>query len=295
VDAGKDAILEEGNNANITYTGYSADPSVTLDEDTLSRMTNADDEEGYDLVIGSGAFIAAYTSTENPEKNHDSFENQLIGMKAGETRTITVTFPDSYSYNEALQGVEVSFDVTLNSISVQDNPTELTDDLISDYTGGEYTSASDFTDYLRSYYKGQVAYQALYDAIEILGYPENVIEEYVEEYVSEYLDYYYDEDEEVSEDELTSVREQATENAQETIGERLVWNYLFDYYQVTMTKAEYTAAIEENYNAYSTYYYYYYGLTDVSDFEDYFGRDYLISEFKYRTLVEKLADLITFE
>lgn len=87
--------LAEGDRAVIYYTGRPVDSSVTLSDEALAGMTNADDDEGYGLVIGSGAFIGAYESEEHPENNNPGFEEQLIGAKAGETRSITVTFSDS--------------------------------------------------------------------------------------------------------------------------------------------------------------------------------------------------------
>jgi trigger factor len=43
------------------------------------------------------------------------FEDQLIGMAAGETRTIKVTFPDHYP-SEPLRGKEAEFDVTAKTV-----------------------------------------------------------------------------------------------------------------------------------------------------------------------------------
>jgi trigger factor len=43
------------------------------------------------------------------------FEDQLIGMAAGETRTIKVTFPDNYP-SETLKGKEAEFDVTAKAV-----------------------------------------------------------------------------------------------------------------------------------------------------------------------------------
>lgn len=57
------------------------------------------------LVIGSGAFIPG-------------FEEQLIGSKAGEEKTITVTFPEDYQA-ENLAGKEATFDVTVKAVKVE--------------------------------------------------------------------------------------------------------------------------------------------------------------------------------
>jgi len=59
--------------------------------------------KGFDLKIGSKQFI-------------DNFEDQLIGMKKGEEKTITVKFPEQYP-SEDLKGKEATFDVKINTIN----------------------------------------------------------------------------------------------------------------------------------------------------------------------------------
>ena len=65
--------------------------------------------ENYDLVIGSGSFIPG-------------FEEQLIGMKAEETKDIDVTFPEDY-HAEELKGKAVKFTVTVHEIKAKVLPT----------------------------------------------------------------------------------------------------------------------------------------------------------------------------
>lgn len=70
--------------------------------------------EGYELELGSGTFIPG-------------FEDQVIGMKAGEEKVITVTFPEEYPA-ENLKGAEVTFDVTVHEIREPKVP-EIDDEL----------------------------------------------------------------------------------------------------------------------------------------------------------------------
>lgn len=92
----------KGDSVNIHYTGRAKDASVTLSENTLAGMTNASDEVGYDLVLGSGSFIPG-------------FEDQLIGAKEGDVVNVDVTFPEGYSAE--LGGVAVIFEVKVNKVS----------------------------------------------------------------------------------------------------------------------------------------------------------------------------------
>jgi len=60
--------------------------------------------QGAPLVLGSGQFIPG-------------FEEQLSGLKTGDTKTIKVNFPDDYPA-ENLKGKEAEFDVTVQAVKV---------------------------------------------------------------------------------------------------------------------------------------------------------------------------------
>jgi trigger factor len=57
------------------------------------------------LVLGSGTFIPG-------------FEESLVGVKTGQEKTITVTFPEAYQA-EHLAGKEATFDVTVKAVKVE--------------------------------------------------------------------------------------------------------------------------------------------------------------------------------
>lgn len=65
--------------------------------------------QNYELEIGSHSFI-------------DNFEDQLIGMSAGESRDVLVTFPKQYPVAD-LQNAKAKFEVTLHNILVKELPT----------------------------------------------------------------------------------------------------------------------------------------------------------------------------
>lgn len=99
-----DRPVEEGDIVNIDYEGKI--DGVAFDGGTA---------QGYDLTIGSGAFI-------------DGFEDGLIGAQSGETLDVNVTFPEDYR-GEEVAGKDAVFTVTVNSISVESLP-ELTDEFV---------------------------------------------------------------------------------------------------------------------------------------------------------------------
>ena len=61
--------------------------------------------EGYHLALGAGMFIPG-------------FEDQLVGVKAGEDRDVTVTFPEEYG-NDELAGKEAVFAVQVKELKAQ--------------------------------------------------------------------------------------------------------------------------------------------------------------------------------
>ena len=73
--------------------------------------------ENYELEIGSKQFIPG-------------FEDQMIGMKSGEEKTINVTFPKEYQATD-LAGKEVQFALKLHEIKKKELP-ELNDDFVKE-------------------------------------------------------------------------------------------------------------------------------------------------------------------
>lgn len=81
--------------------------------------------KGYPLEIGSGSFIPG-------------FETQLLGVKAGETRTVTVSFPADY-HVETLANKEAKFEVKVQDIKRKNLPA--VDDVLAEEAGYENLEA----------------------------------------------------------------------------------------------------------------------------------------------------------
>ena len=88
-DAG-DVTAQNGDTVVIDFAGY-------LDGVQFPGGT----AESYPLVLGSGQFVPG-------------FEDQVVGMKVGETRDINITFPEQYV--PGLAGKDVVFKVTVQEI-----------------------------------------------------------------------------------------------------------------------------------------------------------------------------------
>ena len=63
--------------------------------------------ENHELEIGSGSFVPG-------------FEDQIIGMKAGEEKDIDITFPENYTKD--LAGKQVVFHVKVNEVKEKQTP-----------------------------------------------------------------------------------------------------------------------------------------------------------------------------
>lgn len=80
--------------------------------------------ENFNLELGANSFI-------------EGFEEGVIGMKIGETKTLSLKFPDDYQATE-IAGKPVEFEVTLKGLKKKELP-EVTDDFIASLGGDTKT------------------------------------------------------------------------------------------------------------------------------------------------------------
>ncbi len=88
--------VKKGDTANIDFEGF--DNGVAFE---------GGKGDAFDLEIGSGSFVPG-------------FEDQLIGMKAGEEKDIDITFPENYT--PELAGKPVVVHVKVNEVKVKELP-----------------------------------------------------------------------------------------------------------------------------------------------------------------------------
>ena len=89
---------EMGDTANIDFEGF--DNGVPFD---------GGKGDNFDLKLGSGSFVPG-------------FEEQIVGMTAGEEKDIDITFPEDY--HKELAGKAVVFHVKLNKVTVTNVPAQ---------------------------------------------------------------------------------------------------------------------------------------------------------------------------
>ncbi|MEK4024985.1 trigger factor [Sporosarcina sp. FSL W7-1283] len=99
----EDGAAENGDTATIDFEGFAN-----------GEAFEGGKSENYDLEIGSGSFIPG-------------FEEQVVGLKAGEEKDIEITFPEEYHAAE-LAGQPATFKVKVHEIKAKEVP-ELDDEL----------------------------------------------------------------------------------------------------------------------------------------------------------------------
>lgn len=105
VEAEEGAVIEKGDFAIIDFAG-------TVDGEPFS----GGEGKGYPLEVGSNSFIPG-------------FEDQLVGLKKGDSTDVDVTFPEEYFVKE-LAGKQAIFKVNVQDVKRKELP-ELTDEYVA--------------------------------------------------------------------------------------------------------------------------------------------------------------------
>ena len=175
VAAPEDATVQKDDFATIDFKGF-------IDGEAF----DGGEGKSYPLQIGSGSFIPG-------------FEDQLIGHKAGEDVTVTVSFPEDYFVAE-LAGKEAKFECHIHDIKRKELP-EITDEFVRSVSVGQgktepsYNTAEEFVADLRKRMEDDAARRAIdaYNAglVELavknatVDIPEIMIEDRAEQMVQE--------------------------------------------------------------------------------------------------------------
>lgn len=105
VEAEEGAVIEKGDFAIIDFAG-------TVDGEPFS----GGEGKGYPLEVGSNSFIPG-------------FEDQLVGLKKGDSTDVDITFPEEYFVKE-LAGKQAIFKVNVQDVKRKELP-ELTDEYVA--------------------------------------------------------------------------------------------------------------------------------------------------------------------
>lgn len=178
--------------ANAEYekiTEGTAEKGKTVNVSFVGKINNEEfangSAENVDVALGSNTFI-------------EGFEQGIIGMSVGETKDVSVTFPEDYG-EEALNGKDAVFTITLNYLCGEKNIIpELNDEYVQTVseakTVNEYKEEikqelieSNKTSFEENLRKELVSY--LTDNSEFKKIPKDMIEDYKKKTIQYYKDY----------------------------------------------------------------------------------------------------------
>jgi len=120
------------------YTGYLVNEDGTRGEAFQGGSSEGKGQlayiDGNDLVTITSNEIGGFI---------DGFAQGMIGMSVGETKTLSITFPENYS--KEMAGKKTEFDVKINYIA----KTSFDDDAANYITNGQYKTAKEYREHLR--------------------------------------------------------------------------------------------------------------------------------------------------
>lgn len=241
-----DRAAKEGDTVVIDFAG-------TVDGVAFEGGTAADQT----LTIGAGGYI-------------DGFEDGIIGMNIGETKTIDATFPEDYG-KEELNGKSAQFAITLDSIQESVLP-EYDDTFVREYF--EYDTMAEFETELREYLTEEREYEILnekqsgilamvMDNATVKAYPDGLVEDYMKQQV-DYLKSYAEMYSMTYDDLCTQMlgmtaaeyEAEVRASAEYSVKQEMLVYAIYQAEKLTVTEEERTEA--EN------YYLEYYGAEDVA-------------------------------
>ena len=315
VDSLPPEVNEQSVSANISglidyyVTNYGFDCKHTL-------VTEGVVEEWDFVEIGfvgkiDGVAFEGGTSTKNVGmivNEHDSgyisgFAAGIIGAQLGTTVEVPVTFPEDYSATD-LAGKDAIFEITVHGKKVYD----ITDDVISTLTSGDYKTFADF----KEYYKGYLA--ELYDsellnefstvAIDLLAEKASVISYPNEQFLYYYnsnVNYAYIKAEQLGlsyEDYVTQTGETdevLREKAKKEVLNDMIVYYILEAEGKTYTDEEYNEALDYYVNYYNNMGYKYDRATIEAAFEMNYYPGYLRHQFNLErvySIVYETANIV---
>lgn len=256
----------------------------TMDGVAFSGGT-ADDQT---LILGEGGYI-------------DGFEDGIVGMNIGETKTIDVTFPESYQ-NADLAGKPAKFEITLDSIKESVAP-EYNDTFVREEL--EYDTMAEFEaevkEMLKAYRADEIlaekqdgAFSIAVDNATIVSYPEGVVEDYmyqqisyVKSYAEMYSMTYSDFTEQVIGMTAAEYEAEVRASAEAAVKQEMVL--------YAIAQAENISGSEEERKAAEEYYLSYYGAEDVASMCDSLGVtvEYFNNMIDFSVIYTAVMDFLT--
>ncbi len=193
--------------------------------------------QNYELKIGSNQFIPG-------------FEEQMVGIKKGEEKTIKVTFPQDYQA-ENLKGKEVEFEIKLHDIKAEVTP-EINEELAKKALNKEDATLEELNeqavkivegDKIRKIYEDELKPKILENLIAKYNFdlPKNIVEQEIDNLTNQKAQT-LSEDEikeiQASKEKLDELRESVREDAQNSVKATFVVDALAKAESIEVSESE---------------------------------------------------------
>ncbi len=228
-----DRAVQDGDRIDLDYCGKV--DGVAFEGGTAQKQT---------LTIGSHTFIPG-------------FEEQLVGFNIGETKDITVTFPEDY-HEESLKGKQAVFTVTVNGITVKELP-ELDDEFAKDVS--EFSTLKEYKADIKKTINDRYVQDAeradedkLYETVvnnTPIDIPDEMIEEQIDQYVEDFkyqlassglsIENYF----KYTGSTMEQLRKDHRERAEKAVHTRLVFEEIVKTENITATDEQVEAKIKD--------------------------------------------------
>lgn len=268
-----DRAAQMGDTCNIDFDGF-------LDKEKTDRFDGGK-SEGFDLELGSGSFVPG-------------FEDQIVGMKVGEEKDIDITFPTDYV--EDLAGKDVVFNVKLNAIKAAELPAlddEFAKDVSEFDTLAEYKDSvkKELTERKETQNKANMRSEAISKAIENMkaDVPETMIKSHIDAIIRNFAANYGLSDPSIPTERIAAMLGIDENTMNTAIRPSAVVEAQTELLVNAVIEAEKIEGTEEEINEYINKLAGTVGAT-VDDIKNYFGMDYIASEYKKEAAMSLIAD-----
>ena len=257
--------IKDGDGVNVSY-------KVTCEDTEVAKFDNTN------ITIGN----------ENLFFNTDEL---LIGLKPGDKKTFELSYPDNY-YDPAFVNKPVTVDVTINYILGKYKESALSEEFVTNYTGGECTDAKSFKEYIKKSIednkKVQYFSQMFQDIVDNTTIEKDISKLVNEQYEIEKQNIEtYKTSMDVTEEDIyksygvtneEDLEKAIKESAESAVKRKLVVEKLAKDFNIVITTKEVSDYKEKVKSSYG-------------DYSDIYTDEYIVEVLQYNKIVEKLSEM----
>lgn len=280
------------------------------DNDSDDEAETPTETKKFEDIFKSGTFTYDFADVDSSKGKKlfdfieiDDYIEKLKNVAINDNYTVKVTVPDDAddAYKD-YKGKEIEMKLTVTKI---DHQPDWDDKFIKTYTSGQYKTVAEYEEYAKKALSQSKAFEVISEKVVVNEYPKSELESAYKNYVYQLVysklgnkdpgDFTQKElSEKISESDYQTIYNSAAVSAKDSVKQRLTIEYLCNYFEITISKKEYTEKLESELSS-NFYTYYQYGIYSVNSLESYYGKDYFELQFKTEKMLEKITEYVTFE